>query len=313
MAYRRKSSSLRARKRTGRFVKRGGPRRRYPTKKRTYRKNRAMPRKRILNITSRKKRDTMQTVSNTNPNTGASQAIANNSAVVNGANQGFFVFAATGRDLTIFNGSIGAIGQEASRTSTTCYMRGLYENIRVQTSSSQPWIWRRICFKYRGFNAFNTASTSDTPLQNSNNPIFENTNGHNRLWLNQNVNGVGNTIAEQYGILFKGQRFTDWSDPITAATDTRRVDVCYDRTRIINSGNANGVIRDYKLWHPMNKNIVYDDDESGDVELTSNYSVKDKRGMGDYYVVDLVSGGAGATSTDLISFNSNASLYWHEK
>lgn len=256
----------------------------------------------------------MQTVTNTNPATGASQAIANNSATVNGANQGFFVWGSTMRDLTLFNGSIGSVGQESTRTSTACYMRGLFENIRVQTSSSQPWIWRRVCFKIRGPEVpFFTYNTTDTPLQNSNLPYYENSNGINRLWLNQNVNGVGNTISNEYGIMFKGVRFTDWNDPITAALDNRRIDVAYDRTRIIQSSNANGIIRDYKLWHPMNKTLVYDDDESGDVENTNNFSVRDKRGMGDYYVVDLVSGGAGATSTDLISFNSNSTLYWHEK
>lgn len=256
----------------------------------------------------------MQSVSNTNPASGATAAISNNPGTVNGANQGFFVYCPTARDLTLFNGSIGSVGQEAARTSTTCFYRGFAENIRIQTSSSQPWIWRRICFKYRDNNsAFYSAANSDTPLQNANLPYYENTNGMNRLWLNQNVNGVGNTISAEYGVLFKGIRFTDWSDPITAAVDNRRVDIAYDRTRIIQSGNANGVIRDFKMWHPMNKNLVYDDDESGDVEQTSFYSVGDKRGMGDYFVVDIVSGGAGATSTDLIQFNSNASLYWHEK
>lgn len=273
-----------------------------------------MSRKRILNVTSRKKRDTMQSVSNTNPASGATAAISNNPGTVNGANQGFFVYCPTARDLSLFNGNVGAVAQEATRTSTTCYYRGLSENIRVQTSSSQPWIWRRICFKYRAYSiGFYAPSASDTPLQNQNSPYYENSNGMNRLWLNQNVNGVGNTIAVEYGLLFKGQRFTDWSDPITAATDSRRLDICYDRTRVIQSGNANGVIRDFKMWHPMNKNLVYDDDESGDVENQSPWSVGDKRGMGDYFVVDIVSGGAGATSTDLIQFNSNASLYWHEK
>lgn len=270
-----------------------------------------MPRKRILNITSRKKRDTMQSVTNTNPLNGASIGFQNNGGTVNGAVGAIFVYCPTARDLSIFNGSAGAVGQEAARTSTTCYMRGFSENIRVQTNSSQPWIWRRICIRFRGAQ-FQVAATGDSPTQPYV-PYFENSNGMNRLWMNQLVNNMGNSISLELGLLFKGTRSVDWNDPITAAVDTRRVDVSYDRTRILQSGNANGIIRDFPLWHPMNKNLVYDDDESGDVENTSFYSVQDKRGMGDYYIIDFINGGAGGNSTDLMTLNSTASLYWHEK
>jgi len=63
----------------------------------------------------------------------------------------------------------------------------------------------------------------------------------------------------------------------------------------------------------MNKNLVYDDDESGDNETTNYYSVDSRAGMGDYYIYDIITPGAGGVASDQILLTSNASLYWHEK
>lgn len=63
----------------------------------------------------------------------------------------------------------------------------------------------------------------------------------------------------------------------------------------------------------MNKNLVYNDDEAGTSESTGYYSVDSKAGMGDYYVLDLMSGGQGATASDLLRLDLSSSLYWHEK
>jgi len=95
--------------------------------------------------------------------------------------------------------------------------------------------------------------------------------------------------------------------------DTRRVDLKFDKVYRISSGNANGVFRERKLWHPMNKNLVYDDDESGAGENGGTFSVNDKRGMGDYFIVDIFQPGTGATATDYLQVTSATSLYWHEK
>lgn len=63
----------------------------------------------------------------------------------------------------------------------------------------------------------------------------------------------------------------------------------------------------------MNKNLVYDDDESGDQEATSYQSVESKAGMGDYYVLDLIQAGSGGGTGDVILVQANSTLYWHEK
>ena len=131
---------------TGRYVSRRAvtrPRKTYrrsAAKKRTYRKRvtktyrKPMTKKRILNTTSRKKRDTMLTWSNTT-STGASKATAVGPLYVAGNGYAVALWCPTARDLTLFNGNANSITQEAARTSTTCYMRGVSEKIRIQTSS----------------------------------------------------------------------------------------------------------------------------------------------------------------------------------
>lgn len=253
----------------------------------------------------------MLSFSNTNGN-GASQPIQASSLNVSGAQAAYVVWTPTARQLVQFGGASNTVVQEAARTSTTCYMRGLKENIRVQTSTGVPWLWRRICFRVRGVNAFNSAASKDTPTQ----PYavnYETPNGYQRLAFNQSINNQPNSINDQLALLFKGSQGVDWNDSMTAPVDTRRVDLCYDKYRRISSGNNSGVLRDYKLWFPMNKNIVYGDDELGEVEVSNPYSVSDKRGMGDYYVVDILQPGYGGTSADVLTMSFEASLYWHEK
>lgn len=223
---------------------------------------------------------------------------------------GYFLWCATARDLNTQAGPIGAVAQQATRTSTTCFMLGLSEHLRFQTNSPAPWFWRRICFTSRL--TFGTPAPGDTPT-NTYAPFLENSNGITRLWLNQNTNAQGNTTAALNSVVFKGERGRDWRDLITAPVDTTRVDLKYDRTCTFRSGNQSGIVREHKLWHPMNKNLVYDDDEVADVETTANYSVFDKRGMGNYFVLDIIQAGEQSTAADLLLIDTTSTLYWHEK
>jgi len=288
----------------------GGTRRRYATKKRTYRKKTLMGKKRILNLTSRKKRDTMLTVSNTDSN-GASITPAAGSAYASATNAGLFLWCATARDLSPANqGASSTVTLEASRTATSCYMRGLSEKIRLQTSSGVPWFHRRICFTYKGADPFRVSRTGDTGGPQW---MSETSNGIARLWFNASVNNTPNYVNSINGIVFKGTQGQDWNDVLTAPVDNRRVTLKFDKTWTLQSSNNNGLVRERKLWHGMNKTLVYDDDEGGAFETQSNYSVESKAGMGDYYVMDYFIPGAGGTSSDLIRIDSTSTLYWHEK
>lgn len=271
-----------------------------------------MPKKAILNVTSRKKRNGMLSWSNTD-NTGATQSVRAGTAYVRGNSApGTFLWLATAQDMVAgVSGPDGTVTQEAQRTATTCFMRGLSEHLRIQTSSGLPWFHRRICFTTKG-DSFSVTSPSDTPTQNIGN-FIDTSQGMERLWFNGQINNQANTNNQRLSILFKGAQGVDWDDQILAPVDTARVTLKFDKTWCIKSGNANGTVVERKLWHPMNHNLRYDDDESGVTEPSSYYSTDSKIGMGDYFVFDIIQAGIGGTASDLLNIYSNSTLYWHEK
>lgn len=317
MPYSRRSRYAKRRSgtRTSRSYRTTTSRRRYGVKKRTYRKKRAMSRKSILNVTSRKKRNTMLTLANTSTANGGTVTIGPGPLLVNGRDQGLILFMPTAMDLTDGSGAPGTVSEESSRTSTNCYMRGFREKIRIQTSTGIPWFWRRLVFTSKRPQLLNAFQPGDTPVQtNLGNPTFSDTsNGMQRLYFNQSVNIADNTIAAWNGLIFRGQRDKDWTDILTARVDPSRVDLRSDVCVTIKSGNQAGTVREFSRYYAMNKSIVYDDDENGDRETSSYTSVQDKRGMGDVYIYDIFVAGTGAGVTDLLQLQSSSTLYWHEK
>lgn len=232
-----------------------------------------------------------------------------------GGNLGYVHFRPTGMDLTSDSGAANTIALQSQRTSQICFMRGLAENIRVETSSGSPWFHRRVCYTSKDdrFLVRNSSDTSGAQRDNVASGALETTNGWQRLAANMNAEALPQTILAQKAILFKGAEGVDWDDLIVAPLDTTRVKVCFDKTFVYKSGNERGILREHKLWHPMNKNIVYDEDESGQTQITGTGSVGDSRGMGDYYVLDVFSQGASGSTTDRLSIRYNSTLYWHEK
>ncbi|ASM93486.1 capsid [Lupine feces-associated gemycircularvirus 1] len=265
-----------------------------------------MPKKRVLNITSKKKRNGMLSWSNTNPS-GGSQTTALGPAYVNASTGGLFLFCPTAQNLNTAGGANLAI-DVSERTASTCYMKGFSEHIRIQTSSPIPWFWRRICFTVKGYPF--SSSTSPT---NSEATYLDTTNRLERLWLNIGINNSTTFYNSITSLLFKGVSQKDWTDPLIAPLDTSRVTVKFDKTWTIKSGNAAGAVTERKHYFPMNHNLVYDDDENGAAMTTSYYSVDSKAGMGDYFIMDYFSAGTGGGIGDLIRIDSNATLYWHEK
>lgn len=285
------------------------PRRARAPARRRYTKKRStvVSKRRILNTTSRKKRNGMLTWSNTTA-AGASRPVAIGNAYVSANNVGVFVFSPTAMHLD--NDSL--LRNTAARTASTIYAKGISEKIRIQTSSGIPWFHRRVCFTIKGNTAFNTVQSGDTPTV-SWAPYTDTTNGMERLMLNEDVNNMAITLGAQYALLFKGVQGVDWNDTIIAPLDTSRITVKFDKTWTYQSGNNNGIVRERKLWHGMNHNLVYDDDEAGEGMITSYFSVDSKAGMGDYYIVDFFQAGQGGVGSDLISINMNSTMYWHEK
>lgn len=269
-----------------------------------------MSKRRILDVTSEKKRDKMLTYTNS---TGSSQSggttYTQDPAILTGgsATPRTFVWCATARDNTVNSG--GRLGNKfdvATRTASNCYMVGLKESIAIQCADGLPWQWRRICFTYKGsFNLRGYLPSSAAGFY----PAVETGNGYARV-LNQLTGPQLETFMQ---LVMRGAQNVDWVDHMNAKTDTQRISVMYDKTITIASGNEDGVIRKYNRWHAMGHNLVYDDDEkSGSIEPLS-YSVESKVGMGDYWVVDIFKPRVGSTSSNQMLFNCESTLYWHEK
>nr|QCX29438.1 capsid protein [Plant associated genomovirus 9] len=301
----------RYRRKPRRSYRKSGPKRRYSArpsrytaKTRRYTRKRPMSKRAILNTTSKKKRDTMLPWTNmTAASQSGSTTYTTSPAVINGGSSvaPMTIWCATARDLTPNTGP-AAPAYQALRTATTCYMKGLSENVEIQISDGLPWQWRRICF---------TSKSLATDLITT--PSFSTWN-ETSLGIVRTMNqptGTNRNTLESY--LFKGTLNVDWNDQLIAPVDTLRVTVLYDKVVSIASGNESGTIRKYRRYLPLNKNLVYDDDENGDGETQATFSVGSKAGMGDLFVVDIFRPRNGSTSSNQLSFGTNTTLYWHEK
>lgn len=189
------------------------------------------------------------------------------------------------------------------RTNNNCFARGCLENIELQANSGLSWSWRRICFWLKG-DTLNFGNTDPT----TSNVTRQASNGMNRLMTIDL-----STIDRVTDIVFKGTNGTDWFDHFIAKTDTNKITPVYDRVKTLHSGNARGFNRRIKMWHPMNKSIVYDDSENGDQMNPTMFSVEGRRGAGDFYIYDIFYPSTGGTETDTLSVNMNTTYYWHER
>jgi len=275
-----------------------------------------MSTKAILNKTSRKKRNGMLSYSNTNA-LGQPQTIAQSPLTLIGSsagnNIGLVHFRPTALDLDDVNGQTNTITFAATRTATTCFMKGLSEKIRIETSSGSPWFHRRICLTNRD-PRFYLVATGDPTGADANaiaSGAIETSNGWQRLAANSN--GLPITQATWLGVMFKGLQGRDWDDYITAPIDTNRVTLKFDKTWVYRSGNERGILKEMNLWHGMNKNLNYADDEDGDGVTTTNVSTTDSRGMGDYHIFDFFSQGSSGSTSDLLKVRYTSTMYWHEK
>lgn len=265
-----------------------------------------MSKKQILNVTSRKKKDVMQQWTNIDAGQITPGNFAFKEAYLSGNYNYMIPWIATGRPGVGAEGAGGTMIQEAVRTSSTCYMRGLKETISLRTADGDPWRWRRICFTLKG----DRIHSLQTPAQILyNRATGSGTSGITRPVTNWPATFIGGAELEQ--LIFRGVRNLDWVEPTLAPLDTTRISVKYDKTMSLASGNESGFIKTIHRWHPMNKNLVYSDDENGqNMELTP-WSTEAKPGMGDYYVVDLFKSNGRPEAQ--LGLRYNSTLYWHEK
>lgn len=195
----------------------------------------------------------------------------------------------------------------AIRTAHTCYVRGLREQWNYRTNDGASWVHRRIIIAAKGLANELNALPESPPL------YFEGaTLGMTRILGNQRGRPGENRL---FPVLFAGRNQVDYSGALHAKVDTSRITLLYDKRMTIRSGNDSAQYLNKRFWHPINKNIVYNNDENGDKEsddVTTVFSHLGKSGLGDVIVIDIIDC-ADPSSTHTLTINPQATLYWHER
>jgi len=311
MAAFKRKRTLRPLRRNRRFlpISRMGPGRTIRRKKYKGRKRAAgMSRRRILNVTSRKKQDNMRSWGGTPFNNDATHG----PVIMTGDQDWEFMWIATARDKLTPDGNAATVNDSAMRTATTCYMRGLKEKITILTGSPQPWIWRRIVFTYKGQDLI----TTEDPTHGVGQFYFESSEGFARYYARLNDTTDPRTVSIGQAVkaaVFKGNPGKDYTSNFDAKTNSDRIRVLSDKSRHFRSGNDRGIITSSTNWYPFNKNLVYNEDEDGLDIQNKFYSANTPRSMGDVYVLDFFTCGTGGTDEDELRLLPTATLYWHER
>lgn len=267
--------------------------------------------RRLVDKMSRKKRDVMQSAGNTTPNAPPDATLTGGDSttiLANGIKDGIslFPYCPTYRFLKPNNAAY--ISQ---RTASACWLKGISETITFVPSDGSTWIWRRYILRFKD------RYTSTAFLQNYG---AENqaTGTTARRWRNFAVASSNNEYNTEYDRFqeqnYLGVKTTDWSNQMNAKLDKTKFDVISDKRVHLRSGNQAGAPRVIKKYHRLNSWLRYDDEENGTSITVSPVSVTNKIGKGNIFIFDLFSCPApiNATTTSL-TFNSNMTMYWHEK
>lgn len=287
-SYRRRGNARTSR---GRTSGRGGYNRRRYTGRR-----RKMTTRRVRDIASRKKHDTIF---------GATQNDVQSLGRVNlfsGTN--YFMWCPTWRQRRT------ASTDEHVRANQEVFMRGIKD--RIMVSATFSLIHRRVCF-------WSHRRIDDARPFVMENPDVIDAPPYQRRNL---VALYPNLDEEIFEYLFKGTVGFDYSENSRWDTplDNKRVKVVYDKQYTITpnyaapDGAQFGKTLTRKLWHPINRKVLYDDDEEGADVNGSGWSAQTPESLGNYYVFDIFSTGQAVEgSTDQVgSFMPESTTYWHE-
>lgn len=255
-----------------------------------------MTSRRVRDIASRKKYDTIfGATTNDVQSTGQANIFA-------GTN--YFMWCPTWRQRRT------ASTDEHVRANQEVFMRGIKD--RIMVSATFSLIHRRVCFwSHRRIDdarpfVFDNPDVIDAPSYQRRNLVA----------LYPNLD------EEIFEYLFKGTVGFDYSENSRWDTplDNKRVKVVYDKQYTITpnyaapDGAQFGKTLTRKLWHPINRKVLYDDDEEGADVNGSGWSAQTPESLGNYYVLDIFSTGQYIEgSTDQVgTYMPESTTYWHE-
>lgn len=272
-------------------------------------------RRRVLNTATTKKRDAMVPALKFLDSIVVVNPFSQHTITNGGFSPTVYIFSPTMRWKRDVDSSLPST---STREKEETYAVGFKEKLRFATDTSSPWLWRRICFSMYGTDIWNYPTSAGAysqllPAVNSN----DYPNGAYRVWMQ--LAGTTTDTPERtfirgnlYNHIFRGLQNVDWTNPFTAPIDSYKVRLWSDKTTRIASSSDAGQFRILDRWHPIRKNIIYEDIESGKETNPSGASVQSRRSMGDYYIVDMFLN-AGDDGENNLSFGCDSTYYWHER
>nr|QJB18663.1 MAG: capsid protein [Genomoviridae sp.] len=115
--------------------------------------------------------------------------------------------------------------------------------------------------------------------------------------------------------ILRGTEGIDYAERFTfdAQTDSKKIRVIYDKKRVINPKSTIITVKNYKMWHPIRRKIVFDNPESGDSLEEGVWSVESPNSAGNLYVLDMFAHAVGSTGASLsTSIRPESTVYWRE-
>lgn len=291
MAYSRFGRRRSFRRRPARTLRRSQHKRTVRRRRFVRRPRRRMTSRRVRNIASRKKHDTQL---------GASSSGANPIQLHAGNN--YFLWSPSYLEQ-----------QDESydyvRNAQSVFFRGVQD--RVFLSAAFAFTWRRVCFfSYEqlvaGIPFFVDPSNEEDP-HIVRRPLRE-------------INPKN--ASDFFAYAWKGTVGVDFSENTrwNAPLDDKLLTIVYDRSCTINpnyaapQGATFGKSMTRKMWHPVNKTIMYTDKENGSTPQTTGWSSMSPNSPGNFYILDIFSTGQDlpGDTTGVGEFGSEATVYWHE-
>jgi len=272
-----------------------------------------MTRRKILDMTSKKKRDTRLLTTNLRITGGGNNEYFPAPAQLNSANGTVIsIHCPTAMDRNFAGLQGGGHGEIPSyRTQSDVYMKGYSDKYRFTFADGAPWRHRRITFTLKGTALIKYDTASGNPSAQQGLRLYAELNpaGWTRTLNNIAGSAAGSALVTY---LFKGSNGADWRDIFTAKTDNTSLTIKSDRTRYLKSDNDNVHSSQYGFYDKLESSFYYDDDEDGQNSSDTYNHRLGKPGMGDYYVVDIIECVNPAAGVQA-QLDISSTLYWHEK
>lgn len=218
----------------------------------------------------------------------------------------------------------GIVNEEGRyrRARQEVFFRGFSE--RIFWTTAVHMTWRRIVFY--SHERIEVARPITVTNPNTNNPFL-------RRNLAEFLPGVGEADANLGEALWQGTSGIDYTEDtrMYARLDPQRAQVVYDRSVDLNPNydmwddtqpvpGTLGKHYSRKLWHPVNRNMTYVQDEDGGDKMvptaTNGWATRSPQSGGNVYVMDVFHTGQGGNPANDVKcgeFSLESTVYWHER